>query len=103
MHVEVKNYLPPLFVAIDGHAESLFIDSLDPRHLLYGRHYLTHDIRIFILHVHKGSYVLFRYDNHVDGGHGVDVIKGEDILSFIDLAAGYVTLYYLTKYTIFHF
>jgi hypothetical protein len=100
MHMQMKNDLPPFFVAIYHGAESPLINALNTGYLLRSSNQGTGCVHTFRLNVQKGRDMPFGNNNDVYGRHGVYIIKGHDVIILIHFAARYCTIYNFTKNTV---
>jgi len=102
MGMEVKDDLSAFPVAINNEPETLLSDAFNPGHLIRRRKQGLRKIRLARLKIKQRGHMLFRNHNDVYGCSRVNVIKGQDSVRFIDLAAWNLSLDDLAEYAFFH-
>jgi hypothetical protein len=102
VHMEMENHLPPLFIAVDHHPETLPIDLFDPGNLLGGKKHGLEIRHSFRIDIHQRGDVPSGDDNDVDRGCGMDVIEGQNPIILEHLPAGNRSCRDFAEYALLH-
>ena len=87
MNMQVRNFLTAVAAGVDHRSETVFAAGL----FCKNRHKIDHftqQCRIFGSGVGQRLNVLFGNDQKMHGGLGVNVIEGDDVIVFLNLAGG---------------
>src|SRR3989339_154484 len=102
MHVQMKNNLSALFVAVNNHTKSLFINLFQPGDLLCGGHHCLKISYFPASDIQQRGNMFFGNDNNVNRGHGVYIVKRQNPFILIYLVCRNLPSHYPAEYAILH-
>ena len=81
MHMNMEYFLAAVEVGIENEPKAASVYTLVFRDLCRGLEHFGEDLRRMFGHFDGGGVVLFRNDQHMYGGNGMDIRECDDILS----------------------
>lgn len=96
------NDLAALGIAINYRAESSLIYLFASGNFLRGEEHRHHLIGVIRENIQEGGNMELWYYQHMDGGQGMDIVKGQDQIILVNPPAGNFPPYNLAKNAIFH-
>jgi hypothetical protein len=98
----MKNDLTAFPVAVDDRSETTLINPLDLRNLLHPKKQGPQIFHSVYRYIHEGWDMNLRNNNHMNRSHGMEIIKGQNLIRFVDLGTGDLTAHNLAKNTVIH-